>query len=117
MIDPGVAWDKLSNFETAEEIRQYFVDEGIKATRNRADTCAIAKWMNDTTGLSPVFVGTRIEVGKKTVSKKTVSKDRDPGKYSFLEPAYVFAHTDATMEFITKFDEGDYPELVAEKSL
>ena len=29
MIDPQVAYDKLANFETAEELREYFASEGV----------------------------------------------------------------------------------------
>src|ERR1051326_7819139 len=97
-IDPVVAWDKLSNFETAEEIRQYFMSECIKGLVRRANLCAIAEWLKVTTGNNYVCVASSIDIGLKENEES-------------MEPEYVFSHTPATTDFIERFDNGDYPEL------
>src|SRR5712671_1520972 len=65
MIDPIVAYDKLSNFETAQEIREYFQECGIKADRSSSSSCAISEWFKETTGEKFVSVGISIKVGTK----------------------------------------------------
>jgi hypothetical protein len=100
MVDPGVAWDKLSNFETAEEIREYFQHEGIKAIQFDANSCAIAQWFKNTTGEEHVSVAAMIKIGRMD--------DQD----CWSTPRVSFEHTKATLDFIEKFDRGGYPELI-----
>lgn len=107
MIDPVVAWDKLSNFETAQEIREYFQSEGIKAVKADHKSCAIAQWLIDTTGDQNVSVNSRVQIGIKTVVRAL-----DTGvKLIESEADYEFKHTQATLDFIEAFDNGGYPEL------
>src|ERR1700745_1706260 len=97
MIDPQVAWDKLSGFETAEELRKYFQELGIQGRRGAFSGCPIANWISQQTGEPSV-----VDIGKITIAHWT-----DDQYYR----ASVFNHTDATYQFILDFDAGDYPEL------
>lgn len=94
MIDPVVAWDKLSNFETTEEIREYFQQEDIKGYRGVITACPIANWMQKTTGAEMVRVS-----GDVAVYNNRCMEERR------------FEHTDATLQFMRKFDTGSYLEL------
>lgn len=107
MIDPGVAWDKLSNFETAEEIREYFQDAGIRAIRTDHRSCAIAQWLIGTTGIQDVSVAGVVQIGYMEGTKITASGHT----MACVVPEYEFRHTNATLTFMEKFDEGAYPEL------
>lgn len=107
MIDPVVAWDKLSNLETAEEIREYFHSEGIKAITSSSYSCAIAEWMRQTTGIEKIRVAGVVEVGEKKMRRPLLSD----GYYTCFEPAIVFNHTRATLDFMKMFDQGKCPEL------
>lgn len=97
MIDPEVAYDKLKNFETADQLRQYFQDENVKGSLRSAGTCPIASWMKQTTGRSTVTVGSAIRFYATTRAS---------------ECDIEFPHTDTTENFITRFDNIEYPELV-----
>lgn len=97
MIDPIVAWDKISTFETADKIREYFEEEKITGLRGDNRTCALARWLMITTG-ETVSVGSKIRIGFVD------SNDFD-------SPHYEFDHTEATLDFIGNFDDGFYPEL------
>ena len=95
MIDPQVAWDKLSGFETAEDLRKYFISENVTGQKSRAQFCPIAKWMMDQTGMRFVVAG--------HVSTWDLVQDR---------LSVEFDHTAATREFMINFDVNQYPELV-----
>ena len=100
MLDITVAWDKLSNFETADEIAQFLMDQGIKANKRQIRSCAISKWMREITG-DFSLVTNQFGIGK---SQRT----RDGGETI----SKIFDHTVATEEFMNKFDTECYPELV-----
>lgn len=106
MIDPVVAWDKLSNFETAQEIREYFQRENIQALRSEATFCPIARWLKSTTGETDVCVSSHIEMGEMQIQM-------DNSRYPLPKIAheYTFQHTLATSTFMDNFDRGFYPEL------
>src|SRR5258708_29016664 len=107
MIDPTVAFDKLSNFETCEEIRIFFQLEGIKAVRGAHDNCPIAKWLTNTTGEGGVSVGSDTRIGVRPVIKMLPDGNTS---YHTIEAIHRFEHSDAIIEFIEMFDEGHYPE-------
>lgn len=44
MIDFQVAYDKLAQFETAEELADFFKYEGITGYKKQAKHCPIANW-------------------------------------------------------------------------
>lgn len=102
MIDPQVAWDKLAQFQTPEQLRQFFQDEGIKGIVGHAAKCPIATWMQQTTQVRQVTVAGSVKIFNKCVVT------------SFGEPVsndLKFSHTDATEGFVALFDQGAYPEL------
>lgn len=102
MVDPVVAWDKLSNFETAQEIREYFQQEDVFGYRMALASCPIANWMKQTTGAGLVQVGNDISVHSGILDTESTNIG-------------TFEHTQATLDFIELFDDGDYPELNYEK--
>src|SRR5258705_8573939 len=104
MIDPVVAWDKLSNFETWQEIREYFQSEGVKGHKGGVASCAIAVWLTTITGESGVSVSDTIQIG---VKESKYECDR----WVVNTPTHEFDHTYATEAFMDKFDEGEFPEL------
>lgn len=97
MIDFTVAYDKLAQFETANEIAEYLKDCGIKANKREPNSCAISMWMNQQTGLL-------IRTG--TFWTRVTADER--GNVT-LAKEYL---TDAMTDFVIKFDKGKYPELV-----
>lgn len=107
MIDPVVAWDKLKNFETAQEIREYFQSEGVKAVKGDHKSCAIAQWLIDTTGNPSVSVSSSVQIGISTVTR-TLGDDI---QFVRNQADHDFRHTPATLDFIEEFDNGGYPEL------
>ena len=100
MIDPQVAWDKLLNFDTAQELREYFQFEGVKGFRISVTECPIANWMTATTGLFTTVSGSiRVWVD--------ANDSRNPMK----SPVAEFSHTNVTKNFVKSFDQKKYPEL------
>lgn len=115
MLDPVDAWNKISSFNDPQEIRELFQRDGIKAYRSRHDSCALAQWLTNVTGEKSSVIG-NVLVGFKTVEKEfflPVGWGRGPNTYSVEEALYQFDHTDATLQFIDMFDNGEYPELEA----
>lgn len=92
MIDFQVARDKLLSFETADEIAQFLESQGVKAARAMSTSCAIAEWMTETTG-------TQVYVNQQEM-------------WRMFDTAPVH-HNRALGEFIHRFDEGYYPELIS----
>jgi hypothetical protein len=103
MIDPQVAWDKLSNFETSEELKDYFKSVGIKGVVGHAQLCPIATWLKQTTGWDMVTVAGSIKFFGKMYETKQGHVQNDMLKFN---------HTKATEEFVHNFDHVYYPELV-----
>lgn len=93
MIDFTVAYDKLAQFDTPDEIVKYLKFEGIKALRANAKFCAVSEYMKNMTGQDI-----------QTVSLRVYNEDENYSKPTTL----------AMCEFIRRFDHGDYPELVRE---
>jgi hypothetical protein len=100
MIDFTVAYDKLSSLETADEIAQFLVSQGVKARRSDPSSCAVSEWMKGQTGLS-----IRTNFGSIRAVKEDI--DRIP----FTIEGTEHSHNLALSDFIFKFDRGDYPEL------
>lgn len=87
--------EKLAGFETAEQIRDFLVVEGIKATRGSTHRCAIAEY---------VYRGSEVPVRVSCVFTSSAS---------VFSSATLGTHTDAMCEFVGNFDQNYYPELVA----
>lgn len=112
MIDPGVAWDKLSNFETAQEIREYFQSENITGLKAQPNACPIAQWFINTTG-QEVSVANNIKIGaKEEIYIDYLGREQYGEAYE-----WEFKHSDATLDFIEQFDGGKYPELLSNQKL
>lgn len=95
MIDFSVTYDKLSNFETAQEIREYFNSIGVKGFTCNASKCPIATFFTEQTG-EPVLV--------------EPSYIARPGKCGDYKVAAQ--NTEAMTQFIHNFDDWIYPELI-----
>ena len=104
MIDFGVAYDKLAQFECADDLADFLKGEGVKGWAGVADTCAIAKWMSDTTGQHVYVTGDFISCHVPYSPYNELS-------YTEIEK---FPHTGATFEFIERFDDEEWPELMEE---
>lgn len=100
MIDFGVAYDKLAQFETADEIAEYFRGEGIKGSCGLYSSCAIAVWMTKTTG----------RMAHVSTSDIWVIGEQSP-----IGDRVTLNHTDAMMDFVYHFDHGHYPDLIDKK--
>lgn len=98
MIDFTVAYDKLAQFETADDIAEYMESCGIKATRGQMRSCAVSQWMKEQTG-------TIIRTGVSSITTYDVN---DSYVDSFMVNSVV-------ADFIRNFDYGDYPQLVVEQ--
>lgn len=95
--------DKLAAFQTAQEIRDFLVDEEIKAHPVQARACAIAMYVSRGSG-EQVSVARSLGVCLAGFVEDRVGKLTEVG-----------ACTPAMREFIANFDNGRYPELMAEE--
>jgi hypothetical protein len=99
-MDINVAYDKLTQFESADEIADFFTEYNVKAIPGEAKTCAIAKWIENETGES-VYV---FHMGIDTADNWKANTD--PNK------EFQYPLTDAMHSFIKKFDSEHYPQLL-----
>lgn len=100
MIDFMVAHDILAGFETADEIAQFLIGQGVKAFIGSATSCAISKWMKDVTGNDSI-VTTYGSIGYRT-----------EGTRERLSCTEIEGNTDAMADFVSNFDNRLYPTLV-----
>lgn len=98
MIDFQVAFDKLAQFETADELAEFFRYEGIKAIPWDSNNCAVSAWMKRTIGKESVYSSTY-----------AVSEYDDNSKECIVNRARTTLPMD---DFIEKFDMYFYPELI-----
>lgn len=106
MLDLNVLYDKLEQFETADEIAYFLTREQVQAIPSDGKRCALAQWVMTVTE-------TQLEVhvsGTKTVIYKegAIGCVRTP-----KEILWCRDHTDAMVEFIQRFDHGGYPDLIS----
>lgn len=95
MIDFQVTYDKLCNFETAEDIRAYFNSIGVKGFTCNGSRCPIATFFTEQTGESVV------------VEPNYIARTNECGDW------YKAVHNTGAMEtFINRFDDYCYPELI-----
>lgn len=107
-------FEKLTAFESADQIRDFLVAEGIKANKGRSTSCAIAEYVHCNSG-ERVHIGTD-RLGIFHDGGDIAFWTADPSADSLVSTAYsvVRDHTAAMIAFIINFDLGKYPELVAE---
>jgi hypothetical protein len=103
MIDFSVAYDKLAQFQTADELADFFRSEGLKAVPQSGTSCAISQWMTKTTG--DLVYTTYYDINfKPEMASETMMK--------FGQVEAIESNTPAMAEFARKFDNGQYPDLV-----
>ena len=106
MVDFYVAYDKLAQFKTADELADFFRHEGVKGFMHERRTCPIANWMKMQTGLeisaaSDIVDLTPIVNGDGTLNEAATSS-RAMATY-------------AMVGFMQNFDNCHYPSLVDER--
>jgi hypothetical protein len=79
-------------------VREFLAGEGVKATPKQADSCAIAHYLHRETEQIVSVHHNGVMVWEKAL---------------MFNGTEVAQHTEATLDFINHFDQGDYPELVA----
>lgn len=97
MIDAGVVFDKLNNFDTADELADYFQAEGIQALPGEPEQCAIAQFVANQTGRYVYVDGASIAVYHENMRYIV---DRE------------FACNAQMRDFITRFDAFEYRDIV-----
>ena len=102
MLDFQVAFDKLAQFETAGEIREFVSAGGYKGIPCAVSQCPIAAFLTQETG-ETVAVEPLIIVRQTTLEDKLNQVSR---------PSYTPTH--AMIHFINRFDDLEYPELVVD---
>lgn len=104
MIDPGVAYDKLASMESADEIAEFFHDQGVQGTPCSASRCAISEWVRQST-THDVSTGTAgIIVLRSNTAENT-------GTAVWYNTAENWPLTEPMKDFIHKFDRGEYPAI------
>jgi hypothetical protein len=100
MIDPQVAYDKIAQFKTKDEIAELLNQYGVKGYIKNAGHCAISKYMAQTTGHTAWSTTCMIrQLENESLRAKSVRQ---------------FPLTNTIDEFISAFDRGEYPNLVDE---
>lgn len=100
MIDFNVAFDKLAQFEKAEDIRIFLQENEIQARPAIARRCAISQYVRKVTGNMAV------------TSYHDVSVFENQDNYMQWNPTGSRKITPAMKEFIANFDQYEYPELI-----
>jgi hypothetical protein len=90
MVQPY--FDKIADMNTADEIAEFFEREEVKAVKGKSRTCAIAQYLHDRSGQDVRAYHIHTFVAGEAV---------------------VFRNTRTMSDFITLFDRGAYPNLVA----
>lgn len=101
MADFSVVVDKLHQFETADEIADYFRYYGIKANVQDARSCAISEFVQRETGLEGRVI-------TSTTSLALIAE----GAMVWDDATVEVEHTKAMHQFVKKFDSGAYPDLL-----
>lgn len=98
MVDISVVHEKLSGFETADELAEFFRNYGIVAQPRNARACAITKFVE-------------IETGERNVitSTNALRLENEDG-----EQLCSFPHTSAMADFVEMYDKGCFSDLVEE---
>lgn len=100
MIDFQVAYDKLAQFQAANDIAEYLKSCNVKAVRGNSVSCAISEWMKSQTGL--------------TIRTTYFTVDSIDNQCRVLNQTY---NTEVMTTFALMFDAGEYPELELDCSL
>ncbi len=101
MIDFQVAFDKLASLDCANEIAAFLQEQNIKACRCEPEKCPIAVFIKESTDLDNIYVD-GASIDQWSYNRKGYKKLADL--------------TTAMRAFVVSFDDGIFPELVAEDS-
>src|ERR1700744_2575197 len=105
LADTRAAFDpyfnKIAAFETADQIRDFLVTEGVKARRELSTSCALAQYMR------------RSELNVHVYGDATHARAADSDG-TWREPCWIKQeNTKAMARFVDRFDNGHSPELEA----
>lgn len=95
MIDPQIAFDKLAQFTTANEVAEYLGYAGAQGVRGDWNNCPIANFMKNQTGRDMCATENRV--------------------WDYYDVNVRFASTDAMEDFVVRFDEGEFSSLEIRK--
>ncbi len=98
MYDPTVLFDKLAGFDTADGIASFFKEQGIKGYEQDEGSCAIAMYFR-------MNVQDMYDVSVSDVIQCQM-------QWGSSDDPVLFLSTPAMLDFIGKFDQGMYPELI-----
>lgn len=98
MIEPQVAFDKLAQFETSQDLANFLHAEGIKGYRKDANICPIATFME-------------LQTGKMVGVSEDNIEHYNQGRIDFC-----FENTQAMYDFVVDFDAGGFDFLAARES-
>ena len=104
MIDPQVAYDKLTGLGSADAIADYFRTEQILGTRGSGVVCPVAVYLHRETGIMPRVGRSGWCPDARWVDEGEVDGVRIYGRV--FQP-----HAPPVEAFIAAFDNGRYPEL------
>lgn len=104
--------DKLSTFTTENEIKDFLVQEGIKAQLHKPTSCAIAEYVRRGSGVLVRVEQTWTGVVHPDGAQGYLFCD-EAGCIASTQVEKIADHTVAMRLFVSSFDEGKYPELVA----
>lgn len=105
-MDFGTAYDKLAGYDKGQDIAEFLRGEEVKGYKGSEENCPIAQWMQNKTGEI-------VMVNGDAVARYCDLDDEDPN-YEILLNEYFREPTSAMLEFIEKFDNGEFPDLVLE---
>src|ERR1700745_2209626 len=100
-VDFNVAFEKLAQFESAEDLADFFISYQVKAVPSYSDKCAITVWMEGQTGHS---IRTNMNSVRAVTDKPGSPLETVPGTFNSL--------TEAMADFVKEFDSGKYPDLI-----
>ena len=104
MYDVQVLMDKISGFETPDEIADLLREHDVKGCREKSRQCALAQMFRKTTNATYAAFGL---VG----SSISTTEGYDDTNDDFLGELVNYDNTDAMQIFIHHFDGGNYPDL------
>lgn len=101
-VEDAVVWvDKLSGMDSASDIAGFLRAEGVAGELSSSFHCVVAEFLREKTGVHAIVTAIQVTVWE------TKSKDG-----VFLPVTQSVRRPSSTLhEFITLFDQGDYPEL------
>jgi hypothetical protein len=104
--------------DSPREIAQFLVLNGYKGFPEQPDTCPLAAYLKKVTGRKSIWVHDYVEDDTAWYEALEQHQSTHNGSSAYFPggpEADRYELTDAAKEFITAFDHGEYPNLIAEK--